>query len=290
MREGNKSPPEVRARSRLRMSEDRRNDNRDRGCGDVRSKSTMRRERERDRSRSRDREQENIPRSKSRVRGDRREEEEDSSNVRSKSRVRGDRREPTKETRSIRTSPPRNWGKEITREENTKEKPKEPEHKPNFGLSGALAKDEKTGNIVNGIVLKFTEPHDASLPNQNWRLYVYKGKDLVETLHIHRRSCFLVGREPKVADILTQHESCSQQHAIIQYRAIDEQKIVDGERTVEKVVKPYLMDLKSTHGTFLNGKRVEDSRYYELKEGDLIKFGVSTRDYIILHDKSDQSA
>jgi len=29
-------------------------------------------------------------------------------------------------------------------------------------------------------------------------------------------------------------------------------------------VKPYLMDLETTNGTFLNGDKIEDQRYYEV--------------------------
>jgi smad nuclear-interacting protein 1 len=184
------------------------------------------------------------------------------------------------------------WGKEdeLTKEEEETKRLKDaaeaPQYKPDFGLSGALAKDERTGNVVNGIVLKFTEPYEAAKPDKHWRLYVYKGDDIIETLYIHRRSCFLFGRETKVADVPLMHPSVSAQHAVIQYREIDEMIVTEeGDRDVVKVVKPYLMDLKSTHGTKLNGEKIEDSRYYELRMGDLIQFGQSSRDYVLMHDK-----
>jgi smad nuclear-interacting protein 1 len=53
-----------------------------------------------------------------------------------------------------------------------------------------------------------------------------------------------------------------------------------------RVIKPYLMDLGSTHKTFLNGKEIEDARYYELREKDSIRFAGSTREYVLLHDAS----
>jgi smad nuclear-interacting protein 1 len=53
-----------------------------------------------------------------------------------------------------------------------------------------------------------------------------------------------------------------------------------------KVIKPYIMDLGSTHRTFLNKKELEDSRYYELRERDSISFGGSSREYLLLHDSS----
>jgi smad nuclear-interacting protein 1 len=45
------------------------------------------------------------------------------------------------------------------------------------------------------------------------------------------------------------------------------------------------MDLQSTNGTFINGERIPDSRYVELKAMDCVKFGSSSREYVLLHDK-----
>ena len=81
--------------------------------------------------------------------------------------------------------------------------------KPDFGLSGALAKDENTGNVYKGHVLKWTEPDDARKPVDRWRIYEYKNGEQVKILHIHRQSAFLIGRIKDIADILTMHPSCS---------------------------------------------------------------------------------
>ena len=48
--------------------------------------------------------------------------------------------------------------------------------KPNFGLSGLLAKET---NTVKGIELKYNEPPEARKPLKNWRLYVFKGKEQI---------------------------------------------------------------------------------------------------------------
>ncbi len=51
------------------------------------------------------------------------------------------------------------------------------------------------------------------------------------------------------------------------------------------------MDLGSTNGTHLKNKktgqkeRLDDSRYYELKVGDVVSFGLSSRDYVLLHEE-----
>lgn len=54
-----------------------------------------------------------------------------------------------------------------TREDDTTEAVVEKE-KPNFGVSGALAKDLKAGNVYRGVLLKFQEPPEARAPNTLW--------------------------------------------------------------------------------------------------------------------------
>ncbi|KAI8557630.1 hypothetical protein RHMOL_Rhmol04G0025000 [Rhododendron molle] len=147
----------------------------------------------------------------------------------------------------------------------TKEK-----QKPSFELSGKLAAET---NRVKGVTLLFNEPPEARKPDIRWRLYVFKGGEVLnEPLYVHRQSCYLFGRERRVADIPTDHPSCSKQHAVLQYRQVEKEQ-PDG--TSSKKVWPYLMDLGSTNGTFVNENRIEPQRYYELFERDTIKFGNS---------------
>jgi smad nuclear-interacting protein 1 len=57
-----------------------------------------------------------------------------------------------------------------------------PKQKADFGLSGALAADAVSGNVLNGVVLKFSEPADARPPpakGKKWRFYVFKASLLV---------------------------------------------------------------------------------------------------------------
>ena len=150
--------------------------------------------------------------------------------------------------------------------------------KPDFGLSGALAKDENTGNVYKGHVLKWTEPDDARKPVDRWRIYEYKNGEQVKVLHIHRQSAFLIGRIKDIADILTMHPSCSGQHAVLQFRL----KILKDDLDEVRVVLPYVMDLESTNGTFLNGERLAPARYVELREKDMLKFGSSSREYVLI--------
>lgn len=42
------------------------------------------------------------------------------------------------------------------------------------------------------------------------------------------------------------------------------------------------MDLESTNGTLVNKNKIEPARYFELKPFDVINFGLSTRDYVLM--------
>lgn len=167
------------------------------------------------------------------------------------------------------------WGNVALEEGQRKPQPKEePKAKANFALSGALAKDETTGNTQNGVVLKFSEPLDTALPSREWRLYVFKGDSIVESIHIDKKPAYLFGRDPRVADIVLLHPASSKQHAVIQFRKTK----VEGKVGV----RPYLLDLESANKTYLNGAAIEESRYYELREKDTIRFGLSDREYVLL--------
>lgn len=152
--------------------------------------------------------------------------------------------------------------------------------KPNYTPSGKLAAE--TNMVANtSVILKYNEPPQARLPpaSSPWRLYIFKGDTLLETLPIHTRTCWLFGRERLVADCPIEHPSCSKQHAVIQFRH-HEAKNEYGDK--ESRVRPYIIDLKSSNGTKVNGELVPETRYVELKDKDVITFGESTREYVLI--------
>jgi smad nuclear-interacting protein 1 len=168
-----------------------------------------------------------------------------------------------------------------------------PNTQADFGLSGALAGDTATGATVNGVTLKWSEPPDAARPPRDgpkWQLHAFKGADALEPLPIYRQSAYLVGRDRRVADIPSDHPSCSSQHAVLQFRGVVERpRDEDGEvnpfAPAAKVVKPYVLDLESTNGTWLNGSRLPPARYVELRPKDVLRFGSSSREYVLMHDR-----
>lgn len=46
--------------------------------------------------------------------------------------------------------------------------------------------------------------------------------------------------------------------------------------------RPYIIDLDSANGTMVNGDRIPSSRYLELRDKDMIQFGLSTREYVLM--------
>ncbi|KAK1937474.1 FHA domain containing protein [Babesia divergens] len=151
--------------------------------------------------------------------------------------------------------------------------------KPNFEPSGLLAAET---NQRNGVALKYTVPPESRLPVISWRLYVLKPDEadrtkmnVLKTIHLDAQEYYLFGCDRRVADVEIFHPTISKQHAVIQHRLVDNNLIV-----------PYVIDLESTNGTFLNSERIKPSCYYELRERDIIKFGMSTREYVVLNDRS----
>ena len=113
-------------------------------------------------------------------------------------------------------------------------------------------------------------------------MYVFKDGELKDTLHLHRQSAYLIGRHD-IADLKVEHPSCSKQHAVIQFRLREVGGGGGGEPMVRSV-KPYLMDLESINKTRLNGEEVPPARYVELRAQDTIQFGLSSREYVLMHE------
>lgn len=140
---------------------------------------------------------------------------------------------------------------------------------PNFNLSGALTKDT---NTFKGVVIKYNEPAEAHKPDSRWFLYPFKGEESLEPIPVFRQSAYLFGRDHSIADIPIDHPSCSKQHAVLQFRK------------VKGKICPYIIDLESANKTKLNDEVIEPRRYYQLFEKDVIKFGFSSREYVVMNE------
>ncbi|KAH8131093.1 hypothetical protein FP744_10004186 [Trichoderma asperellum] len=161
--------------------------------------------------------------------------------------------------------------------------PEKPKEKPNMGNTGRLAALSNSVAQADGtsIVLKYHEPAEARKPppSDHWKLFVFKGGDIIDTIDLSARSCWLIGREMAVVDLLAEHPSLSKQHAVIQFR-YTEKRNEYGDKIGK--VKPWVIDLESANGTILNDGKIPSSRYLELRDKDMLLFGHSTREYVIM--------
>uniref|UniRef100_A0A3B5LUN0 Solute carrier family 4 member 1 adaptor protein n=1 Tax=Xiphophorus couchianus TaxID=32473 RepID=A0A3B5LUN0_9TELE len=131
--------------------------------------------------------------------------------------------------------------------------------------------------------LPYTEPPWGGPPPESpYALEILKNGTIVDTVTLTHRSYFVVGRLP-VCDVSLEHPSISRYHAVIQYRGhTGEEGCVGEERGF------YVHDLGSTHGTVVNKNRIPPKTYIRLKVGHVLKFGGSTRLFILQGPESDE--
>jgi len=66
---------------------------------------------------------------------------------------------------------------------------------------------------------------------------------------------------------------------VLQFRYV-EKRDEWGER--RGGVRLYVIDLESANGTRVNGEVVPERRYVEVRSGDVVTFGESTREYVVM--------
>ncbi|KAK7433393.1 hypothetical protein QQZ08_000333 [Neonectria magnoliae] len=258
-----------RRRSRTPEGSRKRSRSRDKGS---------RRDRDRDRDRDGDRDRDRDRRRSREGRESRRRRHDDDGEDKDKSKD---------DKQLVKRSPMKRSGPLPSQQDSfavtTGEEPEKPKEKPNFGTTGVLAAASNSVAQMDGstIALKYHEPAEARKPSprDQWKLFVFKGGDVADTIDLSARSCWLVGREATVVDLPAEHPSISKQHAVIQFR-YTEKRNEFGDKIGK--VKPYLIDLESANGTVLNDDKIPDSRYLELRDKDMIQFGHSTREYVVM--------
>uniref|UniRef100_A0A8C2KHY3 Solute carrier family 4 member 1 adaptor protein n=1 Tax=Cyprinus carpio TaxID=7962 RepID=A0A8C2KHY3_CYPCA len=132
--------------------------------------------------------------------------------------------------------------------------------------------------------LPYTEPPWGSVPDISYSFELLKNGAILDTVPLTQSSYFVVGRLP-VCDVSLEHPSISRYHAVVQYRGRAGQDGVLGE---EKGF--YAYDLGSTHGTFVNKNKIPPKTYIRLRVGHVLKFGGSTRLFILQGPEFDEEA
>lgn len=151
---------------------------------------------------------------------------------------------------------------------------------PNYGPSGLLSRAQTR----NKATLKYHAPPESRHPTSSrWRFFVFEGADQIDTYELSDQATYLLGRDKSVVDFRLEHESCSKQHAVIQFRSVQDPASRRNNSGCSSIVKPYLIDLESTNGTLINKVKIRSKRFYELRHKDVLTFGDSTlREYVVL--------
>ena len=110
-------------------------------------------------------------------------------------------------------------------------------------------------------------PDWACKPPTGLHLDVLKEKKLIQKLMIDEKRCYLFGRNSQLNDFCIDHASCSRVHAALVYH--------------KHLARSFIVDLGSTHGTFIGNVRVEAHKPTPLPVDSTFHFGASTRNYVI---------
>lgn len=110
-------------------------------------------------------------------------------------------------------------------------------------------------------------PSWAGKPPTGLHLDVLKDDKLIQKLMIDDKKCYLFGRNTQMNDFCIDHASCSRVHAAFIYH--------------KHLNIAFLVDLGSTHGTFIGTLRLEAHKPTQLQIDSTFHFGASTRRYIL---------
>lgn len=155
----------------------------------------------------------------------------------------------------------------------------------------------------------YIEPKWSRAPESNlaYSLEVLKNGQIVEEIkNLQTQPFWTIGKLPNNGIVMA-HPTISRFHAVLQYRPDvankadnnsdsdddeeDSLKSADSTYQKPKIEKGwYLYDLNSTHGSFVNKMKVPPKTYVRLRVGYMLKFGASTRNYILQGPGFDQEA
>ncbi|KAG5891760.1 hypothetical protein JTB14_012494 [Gonioctena quinquepunctata] len=110
-------------------------------------------------------------------------------------------------------------------------------------------------------------PNWAGKPPVGLHLDVLKGDKLIQKLMIDEKKCYLFGRNAQMNDFCIDHASCSRVHSAFVWH--------------KHLNRAFLVDLGSTHGTYIGTLRLEAYKPTQLPIDSGFHFGASTRNYII---------
>lgn len=154
----------------------------------------------------------------------------------------------------------------------------ETKDKINKSISTEGSIEENVLLDMKNIPVPYVEPTWSGKPTDEYKFEILKSGVILGKIDLSEKSFHVIGRLPS-CDMSLAHPTISRYHAIVQYRATDDDNSLKGF---------YLYDLESTHGTFWNGHRIKPRTYVRLHGGHIIRFGCSKRKYILLAPPDDE--
>lgn len=130
--------------------------------------------------------------------------------------------------------------------------------------------------------LPYKEPYWSGIPPESSGYYLEVVKNGVITNYIKLidQPYTVFGRLDH-CHIVLEHPSISRYHAVLQY-------CISPDENYEKGF--YIYDLESTHGTYINKQRLKSKVYCPVRVGHMLKFGGSSRLYILQGPETDKDA
>ncbi|KYR02871.1 hypothetical protein DLAC_00345 [Tieghemostelium lacteum] len=126
-----------------------------------------------------------------------------------------------------------------------------------------------------GDIPPFICPNWGSKPVSSVYLEVIKNGVVKETIDISNQEYSVFGRNSGVSTVVLDHPSVSRRHAALVYH---------GQNN-----RFYLIDLQSSSGSFVNSEKIKPNQPVSVKEGFIISFGSSSKQFILKGTNSNNS-
>ncbi|KAG9448600.1 hypothetical protein H6P81_008565 [Aristolochia fimbriata] len=143
--------------------------------------------------------------------------------------------------------------------DNNRELVSEPAEKPSSPERSSASGESKNVSVPYSIP-PWSEP-----PCHSYSLEVLKDGLIVDQFDVSAKGAYMFGRVD-LCDFVLEHPTISRFHAVLQFKGSGD---------------AYIYDLGSTHGTFINKNQIKKRIYAELHVGDVIRFGHSSRLYLL---------
>jgi len=125
----------------------------------------------------------------------------------------------------------------------------------------------KPSKLPPAVKPTYEVPSWAGKPPSGMHLDVTKDGKLIEKFIADGKTHFFFGRQREYIDFVLDHTSCSRVHAVMLYH--------------KNLQRMFLIDLGSTHGTFLGKVQLDPHRPMQLAIDDIFCFGASTRSWVL---------